>query len=103
MRIVTADSDTAAGSRPYSDDTVNEFLQDATIGAAGMPLGRRSYEILSDAWSDADDFEPAVAAMNRMPKDVVSSSLNDLSVAELPRDHRRHGFRHHGHQGPYRR
>lgn len=62
----------------YSDDTINAFMQDATIGAAGMLLGRRSYEILSDAWSDADASEPAVAAMNRMPKYVVSSSLDDL-------------------------
>lgn len=59
---------------PHSDETVNAFMRDATVGAAGMLLGRRSYEILSNAWSDADDSEPAVAAMNRMPKYVVSSA-----------------------------
>lgn len=64
---------------PYSDDTVNAFMRKATVGAAGMLLGRRSYEILYDAWSDADDSDPAVAAMNRMPKYVVSSSPDVLA------------------------
>ncbi|MFB9904369.1 dihydrofolate reductase family protein [Allokutzneria oryzae] len=63
---------------PYSDDTVNEFMRKATVGAAGMLLGRRSYEILTAAWAHADDSEPAVAAMNRMPKYVVTSSAGDL-------------------------
>lgn len=63
---------------PYSDGTVNAFMEDATLGAAGMLLGRRSYEILSGAWSGADDSEPAVAAMNRMPKYLVSSTLDHL-------------------------
>ncbi|MGJ0183968.1 dihydrofolate reductase family protein [Corynebacterium glyciniphilum] len=63
---------------PYSDGTVDAFMKDTTLGAAGMLLGRRSYEILSTAWSGADDSEPAVAAMNRMPKYVVSSTLDHL-------------------------
>ena len=63
---------------PYSDETVDTFMQEVTGGAAGMLLGRRSYEILTDAWSQADDAEPAVAAMNRMPKYVVSSTADDL-------------------------
>ena len=63
---------------PYSDDTVNAFMREATGAAAGMLLGRRSYEILTDAWAGADDSESAVAAMNRMPKYVVSSSAADL-------------------------
>lgn len=63
---------------PYSDGTVDAFMEDTTLGAAGMLLGRRSYEILSTAWSGTDDSEPAVAAMNRMPKYVVSSTLDHL-------------------------
>lgn len=63
---------------PYSDVTVNAFMQDTTLGAAGMLLGRRSYEILSGAWAGADDAEPAVAAMNRIPKYVFSSMLEHL-------------------------
>ncbi|MGB3684297.1 MAG: dihydrofolate reductase family protein [Ornithinimicrobium sp.] len=64
---------------PYSDDTVNAFMQGATVGATGILLGRRSYEILLDAWAQAGDSEPAIAAMNRMPKYVVSSSRVDLA------------------------
>ncbi len=63
---------------PFSDRTVEAFMQTATCSAAGMLLGRRSYEILTDTWSQADDSEPAVAAMNRMPKYVVSSADGDL-------------------------
>ncbi len=54
-------------------------MQAATVGAEGMLLGRRSYDILRQAWSTADDSEPAVAAMNRMPKYVVSSSAGELA------------------------
>lgn len=39
-------------------------MQDAAVGAGGMPLGHPSCEILLDAWAQADDSEPAVAAMN---------------------------------------
>jgi dihydrofolate reductase len=63
---------------PSSDGTVDAFMRDATTGAAGMLLGRRSFEILAAAWSGADESEPAVAAMNRMPKFVVTSSPERL-------------------------
>jgi dihydrofolate reductase len=59
---------------PYSDQTVNDVMERATVDAAGMLLGRRSYEILRGAWAEVDETEPAIAAMNRMPKYVVSSS-----------------------------
>jgi len=63
---------------PYSDEVVEQVMRDVTVSAAGMLLGRRSYEILRRAWADADETEPAVAAMNRMPKYVVSSSSENL-------------------------
>jgi dihydrofolate reductase len=59
---------------PYGDEAMASFMGDVTTGAAGMLLGRRSYEIFTVAWSGADRSEPAVAAMNRMPKYVVSRS-----------------------------
>jgi len=61
-----------------SDDTVNDFMRNATVGAAGMLMGRRTYDIFTDAWSQANDAQPAVAAMNRMPKYVVTSSTDRL-------------------------
>lgn len=62
---------------PRSDDVVDSFMQDATVRSEGMLLGRRSYEILRDAWAGADESVPAIAAMNRMPKYVVTSSPLD--------------------------
>lgn len=49
-----------------SDDTVDEVMQKTTISAAGMLLGRRTYDILAEAWSQANAADPAIAAMNRM-------------------------------------
>ncbi len=66
---------------PASDDVVDRFMQDTTVGAAGLLLGRRTYKILHAAWADADEADPAVAAMNRMPKYVVSSSSDGLGWA----------------------
>ena len=43
-----------------------------------MLLGRRTYENFFATWAPADDAQPAVAAMNRMPKYVVSSTSDDL-------------------------
>ncbi|MDO9409054.1 dihydrofolate reductase family protein [Patulibacter sp.] len=62
---------------PYSDETVNGVMERVTVDAAGMLLGRRSYEILHRAWAGVDETEPAIAAMNSMPKYVVSSSPLD--------------------------
>ncbi len=49
-----------------------------------MLRGRRSYDILRTAWADADETEPAVAAMNRMPKYVVSSSSGNPGWSNSP-------------------
>lgn len=59
---------------PFMDDTVARAMRHATVNAAGMLLGRRTYQIFTDAWSHADDGEPAVTAMNRMPKYVATRS-----------------------------
>ncbi|MEU3272855.1 dihydrofolate reductase family protein [Saccharomonospora sp. NPDC006951] len=64
---------------PYSDDTIAEYMRTTTTGAAGLLLGRRSYDILTEAWSGADESEPAVAAMNRMPKYVATRSREALA------------------------
>lgn len=64
---------------PYVDGAVNDFMEQATVGAAGMLLGRRSYDIFAGAWAQADLAEPAVAAMNAMPKHVVTSSPGTLA------------------------
>ena len=70
---------------PYSDDTVNAFMQRRDESrAAGLLSGRRSYEILADAWASADDSEAAVAApeSDAEVRDLVLS--RGAPVAELP-------------------
>lgn len=64
---------------PYSDEAVTAFMSDVTTGAGALLLGRRSYEIFTAAWASADRSDPAVDAMNRMPKYVVSRST-DLAL-----------------------
>lgn len=70
---------------PYSDETVAGFMRDATVNAGGLLLGRKSYDIFADTWSGADEREPAVAAMNRMAKFVVSCSPGPLAWANTQR------------------
>ena len=54
-------------------------MREATTGAGGLLLGRRTHGILAAAWAGADEGEPAVAAMNRMPKHVAARTEPDLS------------------------
>ena len=63
---------------PFSDETVDAFMEDSTVNAAGMLLGRRTYDTMRVAWAGADQSVPAIAAMNRMPKYVVTTS-DDLA------------------------
>lgn len=61
--------------QPYMDDTVAQFMSAATSNASGLLLGRRTYENFVVDWKQVDPTEPAIAAMNRMPKYLVSRSL----------------------------
>ena len=60
---------------PFIDDTVARFMSDATTQARGMLLGRKTYDTFAAIWPEADDSEPAVATMNRIPKYVVSRTM----------------------------
>ncbi|MFB4319583.1 dihydrofolate reductase family protein [Actinomadura sp. 21ATH] len=64
---------------PYVDAAVERFMSDSTAGAAALLLGRRTYEIFAATWPYADRSDPAVAAMNAMPKYVASRTLTDPS------------------------
>ena len=57
------------------DDDVAEFMQAATVAAGGLLLGRKTYENFAAMWAPADQSEPAVAAMNRIPKYVASRTM----------------------------
>jgi dihydrofolate reductase len=62
---------------PYLDQTIAEFMSSVTADAAGMLLGRRTYQSFVAAWEQVDATDPAIAAMNRMPKYLVSRTLTD--------------------------
>lgn len=72
----TDDGFTAGGwVQPFMDEVVGRVMGEATTSAGGLLLGRRTYEKFAEVWSVADQDEPAVAALNDMPKHVVSTTL----------------------------
>lgn len=81
--VLSADEDREGGFDqggwvlPYVDEVVERFMSEATAGAGALLLGRRTYEIFAATWPYADMNDPAVAAMNAMPKYVASRTLRD--------------------------
>ncbi|MEV6489465.1 dihydrofolate reductase family protein [Actinoplanes sp. NPDC051633] len=79
--VLSADEDRDGGFeaggwvQPYMDEVVARVMSEATTGAGGLLLGRRTYQNFAATWSVADRGEPAVAALNRMPKYVASTTL----------------------------
>jgi dihydrofolate reductase len=61
--------------QPYMDGVVGRVMSEATTGAAGLLLGRKTYQQFAATWSAADRREPAVAALNELPKYVASTTL----------------------------
>lgn len=88
---LSVDEDTSEGFDrggwvpPLSDQVVDDFMERATTSAAALLLGRRTYESMCAAWAGADESDPAVAAMNRVPKYVVSSRDLDATWANSHR------------------
>jgi dihydrofolate reductase len=66
---------------PYVDEVVERVMSEATAGAGALLLGRRTYEIFAATWPYGDMDDPAVAAMNAMPKYVASRTLEALPWA----------------------
>ncbi|MFH9393548.1 dihydrofolate reductase family protein [Streptomyces sp. NPDC017413] len=85
--VLSADEDPDGGFDqggwvlPYVDEVVERFMSEATAGAGALLLGRRTYEIFAATWPYADLNDPAVAAMNAMPKYVASRTLTELGWA----------------------
>ncbi|TWD79539.1 dihydrofolate reductase [Kribbella amoyensis] len=83
--VLSADEDRDGGFAhggwvlPYTDEVVAAFMQRHTTAAGGLLLGRRTYEAFAATWPYADQAEPAVAAMNRIPKYVASTTLTEGS------------------------
>lgn len=80
--VLSPDEDTDGGFTQggwvcrHMDDQVAAFMAEVTIGARAMLLGRRTYEGFARVWPAASAADPAVAAMNLMPKYVASRTLS---------------------------
>jgi dihydrofolate reductase len=62
---------------PYFDDQQGKAV-DATLAVTGAFLfGRKTYELFAGFWPNQSDDEPFAAALNALPKYVVSTTLRD--------------------------
>ena len=83
--VLSADEDRDGGFEhggwvpPYIDEVVAEFMGRHTSAAGALLLGRKTYEGFAKIWPYADQQEPAVAAMNKIPKYVASRTLTEGS------------------------
>lgn len=79
--VLSADEDREGGFQaggwvqPYLDDVVGRVMSAATTQAGGLLLGRKTYQLFAATWSVADQRDPAVAALNWLPKYVASTTL----------------------------
>lgn len=60
---------------PYADDDMGAMVTRWFAGADAFLLGRKTYEIFADHWPHVPDQNPIAAALNELPKHVVSTTL----------------------------
>lgn len=67
---------------PFTEQAVNDYVEDGIEASAGLLLGRRTYEVFAAHFPTVRDDDPDAAAARRltaMPKYVASRSLTSLS------------------------
>lgn len=70
---------------PYADKDMGRLETESFAAADAFLLGRRTYEILADYWPHHDagdsfpDSGPMAEKLNRLPKYVVSTTLNEVT------------------------
>jgi dihydrofolate reductase len=62
---------------PYADDDMGAFITETFARAGAFLLGRRTYEIFAGHWPNVPDENAVAAALNRLPKHVVSTTLDN--------------------------
>lgn len=62
---------------PYFDEAMGSAISEGMATSGGFLLGRRTYEILSAFWPNQPAEDPFAAAMNSLPKHVVSTTLDE--------------------------
>jgi dihydrofolate reductase len=66
---------------PLLDDSANKIIDGLFAVAGGFLLGRKTYDIFSAYWpKQTDPKNTAAAALNQLPKYVVSHSLTDANA-----------------------
>jgi dihydrofolate reductase len=65
---------------PYFDDDGGRYVSENFARADAFLLGRKTYEIFAGHWPHADPANPIGAALNSLPKHVVSTTLTDADL-----------------------
>jgi len=67
---------------PFADPAVGDFVVELNSHASAFLFGRRTFEIFRGHWPDqTDPADPIAAAINSLPKYVVSNSLGETDAA----------------------
>jgi dihydrofolate reductase len=59
------------------DGRVGEYVIDGLVGAGGLLLGRRTYDLFAAYWPNQPTDNPFAAPINSLPKFVVSRTLSE--------------------------
>jgi dihydrofolate reductase len=61
----------------FFDDIFGKLMTEAFAATGGLLLGRRTYDIFAAFWPTQTDDDPLGGVMNRLPKHVVSTTLEE--------------------------
>ena len=64
---------------PHADDDMGASITEFFARADAFLLGRKTYEIFAGHWPRVPDDNPVAAALNKLPKYVVSTTLRSLT------------------------